>query len=181
MKIKMLRTRKSKTHALTSGLRCRANVLELALVQTLLQIDFLKAVREDHAGGKKADRAQIDAEFGAFMQRQYNKMMGTLALEASKCTEFTEELKARISAAVKRRNFLAHRYWRESGTQFMTEAGRTKMIEGLLSDANTFEQLDKDIREATKPTRTKIGIREDVLDTRVERRRGELRKELKLT
>jgi hypothetical protein len=63
----------------------------------------------------------------------------------------------------------------------MTEAGRTKMIEELLNDANTFEQLDKDIREATKPTRAKIGIREDLLDTRVEQRLGELRKELKLT
>ena len=90
-----------------------ANVLELALVQTLLQIDFLKSVRENHAGGKKADRRQLDAAFDVFMQKQYDKMMGTLALKASKCGEFSAELKGRISAAVKRRNFLAHRYWRE--------------------------------------------------------------------
>jgi hypothetical protein len=78
-----------------------ANVVELALVQTLLQIDFLKGVREDHVSGKKADRAQIDAEFGAFMQRQYNKMMGGANFRSSQTAKFPgTPLLARIRHAV---------------------------------------------------------------------------------
>jgi hypothetical protein len=62
----------------------------------------------------------------------------------------------------------------------MNKDGRTEMIEELPKDADSFEQPDKDIREATKPVREKLGIKEDTLNEGVEKRLGELKERLKL-
>jgi len=62
----------------------------------------------------------------------------------------------------------------------MTKVGRGEMIEELSKDADVFEQLDKDIRLATKPAREKLGINETVLNERVEQHLGKLLAELKL-
>jgi hypothetical protein len=93
-----------------------ANVLELALAQTLMQIEFLTPFRDEYirTHGKNFDRKKFDTEFDSYMKKQFEKMMGTLALRISKCSGFSEELKARIAAAKNRRNVLVHHYWRES-------------------------------------------------------------------
>jgi hypothetical protein len=159
-----------------------ANVLELGLVQTLLQIEFLTPAREKFIKdqGKNFDRKKFDAEFDIFMEKQLKKTMGTLNLMVSKRAEFDEALRKRISDATARRNFLAHHYWRESGEKFMTKEGRAEMIEELSRDADSFEQLDRDIRAATKPIREKLGINENALNEGVEKRLGELKEKLKL-
>jgi hypothetical protein len=54
------------------------------------------------------------------------------------------------------------------------------MIEELSKDAEMFEQLDQDVRAATKPVREKLGINEDALDERVEQNLSELLARLKL-
>jgi hypothetical protein len=58
--------------------------------------------------------------------------------------------------------------------RFITKDGRTKMIDELVIDADTFEQLDRDIREATKPVRMKLGIKEEQLNEGLEKRMAEL-------
>jgi hypothetical protein len=98
------------------------------------------------------------------MEQQFKKTMGTLNLRVSKRAEFDEALRKRISEATLRRNFLAHHYWREAAEKFMTKDGCAEMIEELSKDADNFEQLDKDIRETTKPVREKLGINEDALN-----------------
>jgi hypothetical protein len=54
------------------------------------------------------------------------------------------------------------------------------MIEELSKDADTFEQLAKDIKEATKPVREKLEVKEAALDAAVEQRLAELKSELNL-
>ena len=63
-----------------------------------------------------------------------------------------------------------HRYWREMAVKFSTKEGRAEMIAELSNDADVFEQLDKDIREATKLVREKLDIKEEELDAGVEHR-----------
>lgn len=160
-----------------------ANVLELGLVQTLLQIEFLTPAREKFIKdqGKNFDRKKFDAEFDAFMQEHFKKTMGTLNLLVSKRAEFDEPLRKRITDATKRRNFLAHNYWRESGEKFMTKEGRAQMIEELSKDAECFKELDRDIRVATKPVREKLGINEDAVNEGVEKQLGKLKEKLKIS
>jgi hypothetical protein len=93
-----------------------ANVLEVSLVQTLMQIEFLTPAREKFIKeqGKNFDRKKFDAEFDGFMKEQFKKTMGTLNLKVSQKAVFNEALRKRITDATTRRNFLARHYWREA-------------------------------------------------------------------
>jgi hypothetical protein len=97
--------------------------------------------------------------------------MGRLSFTA----DFDDKLRERIKAATTRRNYLIHAYWRDNAIGFSTKDGRTKMIEELKRDADTFEQLDVDIRDAMKPTRKKLGIKEEILNEQVDKRLAEVR------
>jgi hypothetical protein len=94
--------------------------------------------------------------------------------------DFSDELKARIKAAIDRRNYLVHHYWREQAFTMTTAEGRAKMIEELSADADTFEKLAADVHEATKPIREKLGIKDEVLDEYVEKQMANTRAGLSL-
>jgi hypothetical protein len=159
-----------------------ANVVEMNLVQTLLQVEFLTPAREKFIDekGKGFDPKTFTAELDAYVEKRSKKTMGTLNLRVSERAEFDEALRKRIMDATLRRNFLAHDYWRSSAEKFMTKAGRDEMIEELSKDTDTFEPLDKDVRLATKPARERLGINEDNLHERVGQNLGELLAKLKL-
>ncbi|MGJ4924824.1 hypothetical protein [Bradyrhizobium oligotrophicum] len=159
-----------------------ANVVELSMIQTLLQVEFLTPAREKiiKDNGKSFDPKAFATELDAFMRKQAKKTMGTLNMGVSKHPIFDEELRKRIMDATLRRNFLAHHYWPSIAEKFMTKIGRDEMIAELSKDADTLEQLDIDVRIATKPVREKLGINEEALNQRVEQNLGELRAKLKL-
>lgn len=154
-----------------------ANVVETGLVHALLQLDFLASVREEYikAKGQGFDRKKYEADFDAFMQRHFADTMGTLVKKVQALTTLDNKLRERIIAAKKRRDFLVHHYWREKAVEFSAPAGRAAMIEELKQDAETFEQLDVDIRSAMKPIREKLGIKDGILDARVEEEMARLK------
>jgi leucyl-tRNA synthetase len=149
-----------------------ANVVEVELAHTLLQIDFMTKVRDNfvRSKAKNFDRKKYEKDFDNFLKEQFSKTMGDLKKEVAKVSDFDEKLKERISAATTRRNFLAHYYWRERNERLITEDGRKEMIDELSRDVCVFERLAHDILEATKPVRKKLGIREATLNALVEKR-----------
>lgn len=159
-----------------------ANVVETGLAHVLMQVEFMTAVREEFIQnkGKDFNRKKYEADFDAYMDKQHGKMMGELTKRVNDSTEFDEKLKARIVAAKDRRNYLVHNFWRDVAVEFSTIEGRKKLIEGLANDAEVFEQLDNDIRDATKPVRKRLGIKEEQLDEAVEQKMAELKAGLTL-
>ena len=159
-----------------------ANVLEMALAQTILQIDFLTKVKEEfvRTQGKNFDKHKYEDDFDTFFEEQLGKTMGTLGKRVDGLPDISDELKGRIKAAVYRRNFLIHDYWRAAGYTFSTQEGRAEMIAELSADIDTFEKLAADMREATKPIRQKLGIKDEILDARVEQRMADIRNGIEL-
>jgi hypothetical protein len=153
-----------------------ANVLETALAQTLLQVEYMTRVRAEYVRtkGKDFDRKKHEDEFDTYFEEQLSKTMGQLGKLVKAFPDLSDELKGRIEEAIKRRNFLIHDYWREAGYMFETEDGRAKMIAELSNDIDTFEKLAQDIMEATKPVRARLGISEETLNERVEDRMADL-------
>jgi histidyl-tRNA synthetase len=153
-----------------------ANLVESGLVQTLLQIDFMTKVREEFVKtkGQNFDPKKYDKDFDEYMEKQFESTMGQLLVKLKNYDVFSDELRGRIQKVVDRRNYLAHSFFREADAKFLSREGREEMIGELLDDADTFEQLDKDIREATRPVRERLGIKEDVLNERVEKRMVEV-------
>jgi leucyl-tRNA synthetase len=147
------------------------NAVEAMLTATLLQIDFMKRVRDEFVKteGANFDRGKYERDFDQYQNEQFAQTMGTLKKRINQLSNFDDKLKERISQATDRRNFLVHHYWRESSARFLTEAGRKRMIDELSNDCAAFEKLEQDIKDATKPDRTALGIKEEELDARVER------------
>jgi hypothetical protein len=101
--------------------------------------------------------------------------MGQLRHLVKNSADFDQVLKKRIDDAKTRRDFLAHRYWREQAFTMQTKEGREKMIAELVADAETFEKLAADIQVAVKPVRAKLGITDEVLDAHVEKQMAYVR------
>jgi hypothetical protein len=117
-----------------------ANVVEDSLVRALLQVKFMETKGAlIKAEGKGFDRAKITAEWDAYEYEQHGKMMGQLVGAVEKSADLSDDLKNRIKAANRRRNYLVHDYWREQAFTMSTPEGRGEMIEELIADADTFE------------------------------------------
>jgi hypothetical protein len=146
-----------------------ASVLETGLVHALLQIDFMTSVRDEivRTKGKGFDRKKYEADFDAFMTKHFSYTMGNLAERVEELTNFDDALRNAIKGANRRRN-LVHHYWREMAVPFSRREGRTTMMAEPEADANTFEKLDIEIRAAMRPTRERLGIKEEVLNAHVE-------------
>lgn len=147
-----------------------ASVVETGLAHALLHIEFLTEVQTQFLKNGKAgfNRAKYEADFDAFLEKQFSKTMGTLTKRIETVAGFDDALKRRITEAVARRNFLTHHYWREMAEPFATRIGRSKMISELQADSDCFEKLDEDIQAALKPTRQKLGIKDEWLEAHVQ-------------
>jgi hypothetical protein len=143
-----------------------ASVLEVGLAHSLMWGEFMtqEAEKIKATKGKGFDRKRYEADFDAFMDKQFAQTMGAVIQRATMLPAFTDELKERIEAARKRRNFLAHDYWREMSERFATSKGREGMREELLADAETFGQLDRDIDAAMIVIRQELGVDDKMLD-----------------
>ncbi len=154
-----------------------ACVLEVGLAHALMYGEFLldKLVLNK---GKDFDLKQYQSEFDTYMDSQFAKTMGNIIRRIDALPYFNDELKSRIKIEKKRRDLLAHSYWREKSIGFATEKGRAMMQNELHADAKTFGILDKDIEAALKPARERLGIDDEKYEAQsrilFEQMKGEL-------
>jgi hypothetical protein len=148
-----------------------ASCLEVGLAHALMYAEFLMEVKRelDATKGKGFDRKQYEANFDAYMNKQFSQTMGNIIKRVNAVTEFSDELKEHIAAAKKRRDFLTHHYWRERSIQFSTASGRANMREELQKDITMFHQVDRDIDIAMSETRKKLKISDKMLEQYNER------------
>lgn len=137
-----------------------AGVLETGLAIALLQINFLARVRDQYLAdqGKSFDRAAYEAEFDRFIEDQHAQTLGNLIKRVSALPDLSDDLKARLREAKKRRDFLSHHYFRERAVEFSSRAGRDKMIVELHETGNMFESLDREVYAALAAIRAKLGM-----------------------
>ena len=71
-----------------------ANVVEVELAHTLLQIDFMTKVRDNfvRSKAKNFDRKKYEKDFDNFLKEQFSKTMGDLKKEVAKVSDFDEKL-----------------------------------------------------------------------------------------
>lgn len=143
-----------------------ASCLETGLAMAMLWVDFLARVREDYArdGGKSFDRATYEAEFDAFLANQHAQVMGSLIKRVNGATNLTDDLKAKVTEANGRRNFLSHHFWRERAVEFSNRKGRDQLIAELDEAGEFFLSVDHQLDAEMLPTRRAIGLSEEVLE-----------------
>ncbi len=108
-------------------------------------------------------------EFEKHLDGLFSKTLGNLVNELKIATDFGEEEGERLDDALSKRNWLAHRYFGERATEFLSESGRASMLRELQNAADYFDTLDNFLTCRTKRWGEAIGITQQLLDEAFER------------
>lgn len=143
-----------------------ANVFETGLAIAVLQLDFMSSTMEKlkREGRSTFNQEAFNAGFDAYMASQHALTLGNLIKRALALTEFPDELKHTISEVKKRRDFLAHHYFRERDIDLMSREGRNRMIAELEEAQKLFKQADMVLDEFMTPCRQKFGLTDEAIE-----------------
>lgn len=135
-----------------------AQVLEHGLANALMFAELLP-----RRAGKPVPRKEWEAEFDAFMDRQFEQTLGRLIRGLRSVTSVPTDLEGLLTDALNTRNFLTHHFFRERAEHFMSRDGREKMIQELERAQKLFDAADERLTDVAKPLREKYGLSDEKL------------------
>lgn len=143
--------------------------VESVLANMILASDFVKhVVTESRKAGKPIYAPdECGRKFDEFLAKKHRDVMGTLVRGIKGLIELDAALETRVDDALRRRNYLAHHFWRERGGEVLSRKRRDLVVKDLIADQAFFEQLAKDLEDVANAEVTKIGLDGEGLRTRV--------------
>ena len=135
-----------------------AQVLEHGLANTMVCAELLP-----RRAGKPVPKKAWEAEFDAFMNEQYQQTLGRLIRALKNATSIPPDLEDLLIAALEKRNYLAHQYFRERAETFMSWKGREKMIEELQGAQKLFDNAEARLTAIERQLREKYGLTDERL------------------
>ena len=141
-----------------------AQVLEHGIVNALVYLELIPS--KVHTKQERT-REEWVQHFDDFMVKNFDATLGRLMKRLREHDVVTGELEASLAPALRARNWLAHGYFRDRASEFITEAGRDTMMAELQEFQNLFEKSDELLEAALKPTRLKYGFTDEKLDEAV--------------
>lgn len=135
-----------------------AQVLEHGLATALICAELLP-----RRAGKPVPRKQWEAEFGQFMNQQFEQTLGRLIRVLRTATAVPTDLEGLLTDALNTRNFLTHHFFRERAESFMSRDGRDKMIQELKRSQKLFAAVDERLTEVARLLREKYGLSDERL------------------
>jgi hypothetical protein len=107
------------------------------------------------------------ADFDAFLEARFKKTLGSLIKDLSNHIAVDAGLEGMLAAALEKRNWLAHRYFRERSETFMSDRGCATMIAELESAQALFHEADEALEGVTKTFAAKVGVTDARLEAMV--------------
>jgi len=151
----------------------KAQVLEHGLVNALVVVDLFAS-----RVGKPMPRKQWETEFDSFMGKHFKTTLARMVQSLKAATSVPWDLEVLLSAALKERNFLAHSFFRDRATEFMTSGGRENMIAVLQEAQALFETADAKLWEVIRPIRERYGFTDERLEKYFEEYRSSINSDL---
>lgn len=143
----------------------KANVLEHGLVNTLALARIITAEEQ----GERLIRDP--------WAQGFKDMMGKLIKRAEPYVSAYPEVVNDLTRSLKRRNFLAHHFWRERITETASETGRAKLCAELKADCRLFTATDERLSEKVfAPLARKRGITPEMIQAQFEKEHREAMK-----
>jgi hypothetical protein len=147
-----------------------AGVLDSALALAILFIDFLPTVKASYLQSKGTfDRPAYEAAFDKFLADQHAQTLGNLRKRLFQSSLLDDELKAAIDEAKKKRDFIAHHYFRERAIEFATRPGRDQMIAELDETGTYLQHVAEKIDAVIEKAQRDLGIDPKVIQDYSER------------
>ena len=147
--------------------------VEGVLANLILTADFVKRMYDESkkAGKPIYDRYTMALKLDQYLAEQHEKTMGRLIGKKGGIKEFIQldpALEKRVDDALRRRNYLAHDFWRERGQEAVSVRRRAAVFADLQADQLFFEELAKDLEAVAMAEVRKIGLDADKLKARVD-------------
>ncbi len=136
-----------------------AQCVESSIIQMLIFCDLY----EKEAINKQS-QTEWEAKFDEFDQQLSAKTMGRLIGHLKLLNVINSDTEESLAIALKKRNFLAHRYFPERGMDFINHLGREKMIKELSEMVDFFHQIENILNPITMEIAEKYGLTEQVLE-----------------
>jgi len=141
-----------------------AQVLEHGLVNALVILDLVPS-RRHLARSPEEWEAAVDG----FMDRHFEETMGQLMRALRDVIAVPADLEDLLREALKRRNWLAHDFFRERAAEFMNPTGMHQMLREVDECRACFEATDNRLEEIVRPIRSKAGITDELLESEYQR------------
>ena len=135
----------------------QAQILETEIVTSMVIAMFPK---KDLIGRQK---------ISAFMDQQSTYTLGKLLRELKKYASVPDELEQTLEEALKKRNWLAHDYFKERAEEFVSSAGCNLMIRELEGAQQLFRDAAHTLNISVKPIRERFGLTDEMIDRELER------------
>lgn len=136
-----------------------AQCLEQSIFQHLLFVDHFPRALAAH----KTHEEWIGA-FDAYEARELGQTLGKLIRRWKEVGQPTDVIEGKLKEALNYRNWLAHGYFADRATSFVTPQGREGMLDELRSMQAIFRDAAELIDEATRPIAQRFGLTEDVIE-----------------
>lgn len=140
-----------------------AQCLEQGMIHLIVFLDhFPKAVASFTTPENWED------DYDKFFEGENKRTMGQLLGRLQKIGIPCDKLKIKLKKALTKRNWLAHAYFSERAMEFVSEAGRLKMITELELAQQLFSEIDADVSSIFYGIADKYGLTEEVLNKMME-------------
>lgn len=140
-----------------------AQVLEHGIVNALFFLDFVHRKRD-----------WTDEEYEDFFEENFSKTFGKLVHSLKKITTVPAELESLIHRSNKRRNHLAHTFFRES-MDVLYAGGFDKIVTALNKDIELFSETDKRLTALLEPLWLKAGWTLEAIEAEALKYKAELK------
>lgn len=136
----------------------QAQVLEHGMVNAVIIARVLPAMRNH------SDKAAWEDAFDRVYDVELAKTFGNM-LRALEPLGLPDDVIARLRAAKIERDHLAHRFFREHDEDFLSRAGRTRMIAACEDIIARFAAIDAELETVMQPLRERLGITAEWIET----------------
>ncbi len=109
------------------------------------------------------------AGFDELLARFFRETLGSLTRKAAHVPEIEEVDATELKTALTKRNWLVHQYFWERAIEFLSESGRTSMIQELRDAADMFDRLDKRYTGMARAWAEKRGITAEDIDNELQK------------
>lgn len=148
-----------------------AQCLEHGLVNALVYLDLIP-----NKAKVVQNRDEWAASVDEFMDRHFEHTLGRMICDLKRVTSVPARLESTLAEALRQRNWLAHDYFRERASEFMTVTGRERMIGELETAQNLFRDADRALDGAIKAVREKYGFTDERLKQASDEMLSEIRR-----
>jgi len=147
--------------------------VEGVLANLILTADFVKRMYDESkkAGKPIYDRYTMGRKLEEYLDEQHEKTMGQLMSRRGGIKEFIQldpAIEKRVDDALRRRNYLAHDFWRERGQEALSVKRRTAVFADLKADELFFEELAKELEAVAFDQVRQIGLDADKLKSNID-------------